>query len=64
MLARALESGWSQLSEDIGLWIPVEIHNKEHDDKPEGAEDEGNAKPVFVFQPKIHPHLQLSLDCR
>ncbi|KAL7175713.1 hypothetical protein ACSBR2_029325 [Camellia fascicularis] len=31
-LARALESGWSQLSNEIGLWIPVEINNEEHDD--------------------------------
>lgn len=65
MLARALDSGWSQLSEDIGLWIPVEFHNKEHDDKPEGAADEGNiSKPVFIFQLKIHPNLQLSLQSR
>ncbi|KAI8004574.1 hypothetical protein LOK49_LG08G00813 [Camellia lanceoleosa] len=38
-LARALESGWSQLSNEIGLWIPVEINNEEHDDKLEGATD-------------------------
>jgi len=54
MLARALDSGWSQLSEDIGLWIPVEFHNKEHDDKPEGAADE---------EEEILPGRQLPPEC-
>ncbi|KAG5543434.1 hypothetical protein RHGRI_016237 [Rhododendron griersonianum] len=58
MLARALESGWSQLSEDIGLWIPVEIHNKEHDDKPEGAEDEDEEiLPGRQVPPECHAEL-------
>ncbi|XP_010525993.1 PREDICTED: uncharacterized protein LOC104803681 [Tarenaya hassleriana] len=36
MLARALESEWDVLSEEIGLWLPAEVFNVEHDDKPEG----------------------------
>lgn len=39
MLVRALESDWAVLSEEIGLWIPAEVINKEHDDKPEGEEE-------------------------
>ncbi|KAL0369017.1 UNVERIFIED_CONTAM: hypothetical protein Scaly_1120600 [Sesamum calycinum] len=31
-VAKALSSDWAELSEQIGLWIPVEIMNKEHDD--------------------------------
>ncbi|XP_022773994.1 uncharacterized protein LOC111316143 isoform X2 [Durio zibethinus] len=39
MLVKVLESNWAVLSEDIGLWIPTEISNQEHDDKPEDVED-------------------------
>lgn len=39
MLERAIDADWNELSEEIGLWIPLEIVNKEHDDKPEGAQD-------------------------
>lgn len=42
LLARALEDDWGELSEEIGLWIPVQITNKEHDDKPEGEVELGN----------------------
>lgn len=41
VLVKALGSAWAEVSEEIGLWIPVELINKEHDDKPEGAEDLG-----------------------
>lgn len=46
MLARALDSNWAELAQEIGLWIPVEITNNVHDDKPEGEENFGN-KPVL-----------------
>lgn len=39
MLVRVLESDWDALSGEIGLWIPSEITQREHD-KPEGAEEE------------------------
>ncbi|WJX58476.1 hypothetical protein P8452_43925 [Trifolium repens] len=39
MLLRALESDWDELCEEIGLWIPAQVVNEEHDDKPEGTED-------------------------
>ncbi|KAJ8526490.1 hypothetical protein K7X08_028967 [Anisodus acutangulus] len=38
VLAQALDVDWAELSEEIGLWIPVTIINKEHD-KPEGEEE-------------------------
>ncbi|XP_044475037.1 uncharacterized protein LOC123202953 isoform X2 [Mangifera indica] len=40
MLVRVLESNWDALSGEIGLWIPSEITQREHDDKPEGIEEE------------------------
>ncbi|KAK6115851.1 hypothetical protein DH2020_008120 [Rehmannia glutinosa] len=40
-VARALSSDWDKLSEVIGLWIPVKVINKEHNDKPEGEEEFG-----------------------
>lgn len=42
MLLRALESDWDELCEEIGLWIPAQVVNEEHDDKPAGTEDFGN----------------------
>lgn len=55
-VARALSSDWVELAEEIGLWIPVKIINKEHDDKPEGAEDLGNnlTFPFLCLKIKTH----------
>lgn len=39
MLVKALESNWSLLLEEIGVWMPNEVINKEHDDKPDSDED-------------------------
>ncbi|XP_030454607.1 uncharacterized protein LOC115675932 [Syzygium oleosum] len=39
LLLKALDSNWDVLSEQIGLWIPTEVINKEHDDKPEGQDE-------------------------
>ena len=55
MLVRALHSDWAVLSEEIGLWIPAEVVNKEHDDKPEGAEELGN-----LFSVPLNPHIPIS----
>lgn len=41
MLVRALESDWAVLSEDIGFWMPSDMNNREHDDKPEDEEEPG-----------------------
>lgn len=41
ILLKALKLQWAELKEEVGLWIPVEITNKEHDDKPEGEQEFG-----------------------
>lgn len=51
MLVKALESDRTLLLEDIGLWIPSEVVNKEHDDKPEGEVDELGISYQFLFFP-------------
>lgn len=51
MLVRVLESNWAVLCEEIGLWIPAQVSNEEHDDKPEGAEEFGN---ISFFSRNIH----------
>jgi hypothetical protein len=50
MLVRALESDWDVLCEEVGLWIPTQIVNEEHDDKPEGAEEFGNISFPLLCQ--------------
>lgn len=47
MLLRALESDWDVLCKEVGLWIPAQIVNEEHDDNPEGREDIGNISCFF-----------------
>nr|XP_016504453.1 PREDICTED: uncharacterized protein LOC107822425 [Nicotiana tabacum] len=42
VLAQALDVDWADLAEEIGLWIPVAVINKERDDKPEGEEEFDN----------------------
>jgi hypothetical protein len=34
LLKSALDSNWRMLMEDIGIWVPVNVTNPEHDDKP------------------------------
>nr|DAD22332.1 TPA_asm: hypothetical protein HUJ06_023795 [Nelumbo nucifera] len=53
----------TMLLEDIGLWIPAEIVNNEHDDKPEGEEeldDEVLAGPPVP--PECHAELHTDYD--
>ncbi|KAG7941512.1 hypothetical protein I3843_16G048200 [Carya illinoinensis] len=58
MLVRALESDWAVLSEEIGLWIPAEVINKENDDKPEGEEElEDQILPGRPVPPECHAEL-------
>jgi len=52
MLLRALGTDWTVVSEEIGLWIPFEVGNEEHNDKPEGESEIGNSlvkkfPPIF-----------------
>ncbi|TKY75081.1 peptidyl-prolyl cis-trans isomerase [Spatholobus suberectus] len=63
LLVRALESHWAVLCEEIGLWIPAQVANEEHDDKPEGAEDfEEEVLPGRPLSPECHAELHTDYD--
>ncbi|WJX41352.1 hypothetical protein P8452_28716 [Trifolium repens] len=63
MLLRALESDWDVLCEEIGLWIPAQVANDEHDDKPEGTEDfEEEILPGRPLPPECHAELHTDYD--
>ncbi|XP_061343620.1 uncharacterized protein LOC133289651 isoform X2 [Gastrolobium bilobum] len=63
MLVKALESGWAVLSEEIGLWMPVEVANKEHDDKPEGIHElEEEVLPGRPLPPECNAELHSDYD--
>ncbi|VFQ99113.1 unnamed protein product [Cuscuta campestris] len=57
VLARALHVNWDELLEEIGLWIPVEVINKERDDKPEGEEFENEIIAGKRLPPECHAEL-------
>ncbi|KDP38372.1 hypothetical protein JCGZ_04297 [Jatropha curcas] len=62
-LVRALESDWAMLLENIGLWIPAEIVNQEHDDKPEGEEDpDEDILPGRPLPPECRAELHTDYD--
>ncbi|XVE94866.1 hypothetical protein REPUB_Repub02eG0046700 [Reevesia pubescens] len=65
MLIKVLESNWTVLLEDIGLWIPTKINNQEHDDKPEGVEDTEDEDQILVgrpLPPECHAELHTDYD--
>ncbi|KAL3840384.1 hypothetical protein ACJIZ3_024975 [Penstemon smallii] len=63
VVARALSFDWPELSEDIGLWVPVQIINNEHDDKPEGEEEiEPESLPGRQLPPECHTELHTDYD--
>ncbi|KAK8691983.1 hypothetical protein V6N13_075469 [Hibiscus sabdariffa] len=63
MLVKVLESNWAALSEDIGLWIPSEVINQEHDDKPEGVEDTEEEYQILAGrQLPLECHAELNTD--
>ncbi|XP_073223834.1 uncharacterized protein [Cicer arietinum] len=63
MLVKALESDWAVLVEEIGLWIPVEVVNEEHNDKPDGIEDsEEEILPGRPLPPECKPELHTDYD--
>lgn len=56
ILVKALKSRWDDFRDEIGLWIPVAIPNKEHDDKPEGEEEFGNTYIyilIYMYSSKV-----------
>ncbi|XP_050364722.1 uncharacterized protein LOC126783314 isoform X1 [Argentina anserina] len=64
LLVKALESDRTQLLEDIGLWIPSEIVNNEHDDKPEGelGDELDEILPGRPLPPECHAELHTDYD--
>ncbi|KAF5942786.1 hypothetical protein HYC85_020428 [Camellia sinensis] len=53
----------TKLSNKIGLWIPVEINNEEHDDKLEGATDfDDEILAGRQLPPECHPELHTDYD--
>ncbi|GJM86930.1 hypothetical protein PR202_ga02833 [Eleusine coracana subsp. coracana] len=57
MLKRALEFNWHMLMEDIGLFIPEEVMNVEHDDKPENEPEEEE----IIAGPPLSPQCNVEL---
>ncbi|KAL6912088.1 hypothetical protein ACP4OV_000893 [Aristida adscensionis] len=57
MLKRTLEFNWLVLMEDIGLWIPPEVTNTEHDDKPENEPEEEE----IIAGPPLSPQCNVEL---
>ncbi|CAN1323760.1 hypothetical protein LINPERPRIM_LOCUS32838 [Linum perenne] len=63
ILARALESDWAVLSEEMGLWIPDEITNVEHDDRRDGEEeDEEEILPGRPVPPECNAEVHTDYD--
>ncbi|GER29997.1 peptidyl-prolyl cis-trans isomerases [Striga asiatica] len=63
VVARALSSDWNEFLELIGLWIPVSIIHKEHDDKPEGEDEfEEEVLPGRKLPPECHAELHTDYD--
>ncbi|CAN1776558.1 hypothetical protein LINPERHAP1_LOCUS13688 [Linum perenne] len=63
VLVKALESDWAVLSENIGLWIPSELTNSEHDDRPDGQEEqEEEILPGPPLKPECHAELHTDYD--
>ncbi|CAL1410808.1 unnamed protein product [Linum trigynum] len=63
LLVKALESDWAVLSENIGLWIPAEVTNPEHDDRPEGQEEqEEETLPGPPVPQECHAELHTDYD--
>ncbi|CAL5204659.1 unnamed protein product [Lathyrus oleraceus] len=63
MLLRALESDWDVLCKEVGLWIPAQLVNEEHDDNPEGREDiEEEVLPGRTLPSECHAELHTDYD--
>ncbi|XP_021911979.1 uncharacterized protein LOC110825791, partial [Carica papaya] len=62
MLVRALESDWAVLSEDIGFWMPSDMNNREHDDKPEDEEEPEEVLAGRPLPPECHAELHTDYD--
>ncbi|KAL9244183.1 hypothetical protein vseg_017986 [Gypsophila vaccaria] len=58
LLLNALQTKWSMVMEEIGLWIPPVIINQEHDDKPPRVDEfEDYPLPGKPVPPECHAEL-------
>ncbi|XP_062221922.1 uncharacterized protein LOC133921167 [Phragmites australis] len=62
MLKRVLEFNWRMLMEDIGLWIPEEVMNTEHDDKLENEPEEEEIIAGPPLSPQCNAELHTDYD--
>ncbi|XP_078157364.1 dimethylallyl, adenosine tRNA methylthiotransferase [Carex rostrata] len=57
MLRVALELNWHTLMDDIGIWIPANVTNPEHNDKPDNEPEEAEIIPGPPLQPVCNAEL-------
>ncbi|KAF3320685.1 hypothetical protein FCM35_KLT14819 [Carex littledalei] len=57
MLRVALELNWRTLMDDIGIWIPANVTNPEHNDKPDNEPEEAEIIPGPPLQPVCNVEL-------
>lgn len=57
LLKSALYSNWHMLLEDIGIWIPTNVTNPEHDDKPANEPEEAEIIPGPPLRPECNVQL-------
>ncbi|XP_051149823.1 uncharacterized protein LOC127264384 isoform X2 [Andrographis paniculata] len=63
IVENALSSHWSVLLEEIGLWLPVEIVHKVHDEKPDDEPDyDLETLPGKRPPPECHAELHTDYD--
>ncbi|XP_074571038.1 uncharacterized protein LOC141827645 [Curcuma longa] len=62
MLKQALETNWPLLMEGIGLWIPTNVINNQHDDKPKDEPDFEEIIPGRPMPPECHAELHTDYD--
>ncbi|WOK94314.1 hypothetical protein Cni_G03016 [Canna indica] len=62
MLKRILETNWPKLIEGIGLWMPANVINTEHDDKPENEPEIEEIIPGRPMPPECHAELHTDYD--
>ncbi|KAJ0975956.1 hypothetical protein J5N97_017921 [Dioscorea zingiberensis] len=64
MLEKALKSDWVMLLEDIGLWMPADVINKDNNDKPENEPEleEEDIIPGRAIPPECHAERHTDYD--
>lgn len=62
ILVKALEANWPLLLEEIGLWLPDEAINKEHNDKPDNEDEFETPLAGRPLSPKCNVELHTDYD--